>query len=419
MEPRDAALAAYDAFARRIVDGKILTDPWIDGKPRFREEPVFLTEHDAKAMYRAAEDVAEVYNEACLLVTDDPALLDSFFGLTPYQKAMWLASQPLWHGLARADVFVTDEGLAFAELNCDTPTGEAEAILLNALTVDAHPGARDPNVALEDRFVAMVTELAAREAPGGAPHTVGLVYPTEFTEDLALVRLYRRWFESRGYAVVLGSPYNVTAREGGVALFDQPFSIMLRHYKTDWWGERAPAWDDAQIPDMEPLHGPLRATLGAIVDGQCAVVNPMGSVVPQNKRTMAFMWEHLHRFSPRARTIIERHVPVTSRLETMHAAELAAQREEWVIKSDYGAEGDEVVVGRSVTDAVWAATLAHARPGRWIAQRYFDAHKGAAGETVNHGIYLVAGQAAGIYARVQAGPTDELALSAPALIRGG
>ena len=76
-------------------------------------------------MYRAAESIAEVYNELCLIVADEPELLDSFFALSPYQKAMWLASQPLWHGIARADVFVTAEGLQIAELNCDTPTGEA------------------------------------------------------------------------------------------------------------------------------------------------------------------------------------------------------------------------------------------------------------------------------------------------------
>ena len=42
---------------------------------------------------------------------------------------MWTASQPHWHGISRADVFLTDGGLAFTEINCDTPTGEAEAVV--------------------------------------------------------------------------------------------------------------------------------------------------------------------------------------------------------------------------------------------------------------------------------------------------
>ncbi len=72
------------------------------GEPRFREEPVIVSSTEARQMYRVAEAVAEVYNELCLIVADEPALLDTFFGLSPYQKAMWLASQPLWHALARA-----------------------------------------------------------------------------------------------------------------------------------------------------------------------------------------------------------------------------------------------------------------------------------------------------------------------------
>jgi hypothetical protein len=131
---------------------------------------------------------------------------------------------------------------------------------------------------------------------------------------------------------------------------------------------------------------------------------------------MAFMWEQIHRFSQRSQEIIRRFIPVTSRLETLHTEQLFAEREDWVMKSDYGAEGDEVILGRAVTDEVWRASIAHARTGRWIAQRYFAAQLTARGETINHGVYLVAGQAAGIYARIQTGPTDDHAVSAPTLV---
>jgi hypothetical protein len=49
-------------------------------------------------------------------------------------------------------------------------------------------------------------------------------------------------------------------------------------------------------------------------------------------------------------------------------------------------------------------------------QRFFQAQRSAEGEIINHGIYVIAGEPAGIYARVQAGPTDEHALSAPVLL---
>ncbi len=409
---------AYDAFARRIVEGGIVTDPWIYGKPRFRREPVFVPRAQAAAMARCAEDVAAVWDEACRVVEAEPELLDSFFGLTPWQKAMWIASQPMWHGIARADVFVTDEGLQIAELNCDTPTGEPEAVVLNALVAAEHPLAKDPNLHLRARFVAMAEQLLAHgvEGPGSSRKTAGIVYPTELPEDLALVRLYRSWLEAAGWDVVLGSPYNLDGDESGVRLFDVPVSLVLRHYKTDWWGERASAWDDDDIPDARPLEEPLAALFGAMLARRVVVINPFGAVVAQNKRLMAFLWEHIHRFAPHAQDVIRAHVPISSRLETMHEEQLLAQKDEWVLKSDYGAEGAEVILGRNVTDEVWAASIRHARPGRWIAQRWFRADVDELGETVNYGVFLVAGEASGIYARVQAGATDETALSAPTFI---
>ena len=267
--------------------------------------------------------------------------------------------------------------------------------------------------------MAMLAYVARRErTPDAGPaRTVGLVYPTELTDDLSLVRLYRRWLEAGGYGVVLGSPYNLTFEGGRTRLFDVPIDVLVRHYKTDWWGERQSAWLEDSIEDDAPLDGPLRAVLSGMAAGTLAVVNPLGSVVPQNKRSFALMWEQIHRFPPDAQAAIERYVPVTRRLEGMHAEQLAAQRADWVIKSDYGAEGEEVVIGREVDDATWRKLIARARPGRWVAQQYFAAETDAAGASVNYGVFLVAGRASGLYARVQVGATDGRAKSAPALVR--
>lgn len=220
-------MTTYEAFARRITASGIVTDPWLAGEPRFREEPVIVGAGEAREMYRVAERVAEVYDELCSMVADEPELCDSFFGLTPYQKAMWLASQPLWHAIARADVFVTDEGLQIAELNCDTPTGEAEAIVLGPLA--ARAGTIDPNRDLATRFAEIAEVLAAATVSKGAPKRAGIVYPTELPEDLSLVRLYKKTFEARGWSIVLGSPYNLTHDAArGLSLFDEPISLVLR-----------------------------------------------------------------------------------------------------------------------------------------------------------------------------------------------
>jgi glutathionylspermidine synthase len=414
-------MSGYEAFARKIIASEVLSDPWIDGQPRFREEPVWVSKADLERLYRAAEDVAAVYNELCQIVCDEERFLDDFFCLTPFQKAMWASSALHWHGIARADVFMTAEGLAFTELNCDTPTGEAEAFILGALAREQHPAADDPNRELDVRFRAMLDAIAKRELEPSAPTAIGVVYPTEFTEDLSLIRLYKKWLEGHGRTLVLGSPYTLAADGERTVLFDEPVGVVLRHYKTDWWGERASVWDDDEVPDTDPLTDPLAALLTGMASGQSTVINPFGAVVPQNKRAMAFFWEHLHRFSPHAQEVIQRHIPVTQRLETMHAEQLVVQREEWVLKSDYGAEGDEVIVGKHVTDEIWRQSLEHARPGRWVAQRFFEATplmdgKSEPNSIVNYGVFVIAGEACGLYTRVQVGPTDDHALSAPALI---
>ncbi len=407
----------YDELARAITEDGVITDPWIDGVPRFREEPIVLEDREWRAMATAAEDVASVYDEMCQLVSDDPAALERFFVMTPLQRAMWACSQPLWHGLARADLFVTEDGLSIAELNCDTPTGEAEAVVLGRIARASRADLHDPNAYLETRFTAMVGELCARELDREA-RTVGIVYPTEFTEDLSVIRLYKRWMEARGFRVVLGSPFNLgISNDDALELFDDRIDVMIRHYKTDWWGERVSAWDDEDLADTEPLSGPLGAALECALDRRVTVVNPFGSVLPQNKRAMAFMWEHIHRFTPRAQSIIERHVPVTSRAETIHQEQLRAQKDAWVLKSDYGAEGEEVVVGKFTDTATWNASIDHARKGHWIAQRFFTARESADGEITNYGVYVVAGRAAGVYARVQKGATDASALSVPLLVK--
>jgi glutathionylspermidine synthase len=421
-EKADGA-TSYDAFARRVVADGVILDPWIDGDPRLSVEPLVLEAAEHRALLRVGDEVAELYEEASRLVDDDDALLDDFFGLTPVQKLMWNTSRPLWHGIARADVFATAEGHAITELNCDTPTGEAEAVVLSRLAHAERPDLFDPNADLQRRFAAMVEIMLEGLVDGPAPRTVGLVYPTEFTEDLSVIRLYRRWLEETGFEVVLGSPYNLGVVKDGsrATLFGRPLGAILRHYKTDGWGERASAWDDETLPDALPLATPLEIALRASVERQTAIINPFGAVVPQNKRAMAFMWEHVHRFSTRGRSLIERYVPWTSRLETLHPERLLADRPGWVLKSDYGAEGDEVIIGRETDEATWAASLVHARPGRWVAQRWFealpDARPGAAGQPLNYGVFVIGGEACGIYVRRQAGATDDRAVSVPVLVR--
>ncbi|MEP7218450.1 MAG: glutathionylspermidine synthase family protein, partial [Bacteroidota bacterium] len=203
---------------------------------------------------------------------------------------------------------------------------------------------------------------------------------------------------------------------GGIALFEMPIDIMIRHYKTDWWGERFPAWKDGDpYNDPDPLDIPLRLALDADAAGTVAIVNPFGAVITQNKLTMAFLWNNIERFSAESRAAIERYMPPTHRLADIDAA--ALPKDEWVLKSDYGCEGDEVILGRAVTEEIWGESLAAAIPERWILQGYFDAAPIEGDMVPNYGLYLIGGEAAGIFTRLSSKATDYTAIVAPTFIR--
>lgn len=414
----DPRFADFDQFAARLTATQVISDPWIGGHPRFTELPMKVDASVREELERASEAVATAYNELVLICHDNPDYVDSFFQLTPYQKAMWAASAPLWHTIARADCFFTEDGIQLTEINSDTPTGAPEAVVMNELVRSAHPDCVDPNAELESRFFAAVERVIEATTRGDIPRRVGVVYPTEHTEDLALIRLYRRWFEDAGWEVVYGSPYNLSigpARE--TLLFDQPIGLMVRHYKSDWWGERTSPWDDDHFADDQPLTEPLSVVLSSMLARKLAVVNPFGAIIPQNKRAMAFFWENIQRFSHESQEAIRQFIPITSRLEVLHEEQLIAEKDDWVIKSDYGAEGDEVIIGRHHTDDIWEKSIAHAKPGRWVAQRYFESLTNEGDEVVNYGVFLVGGRASALYARAQVGSTDDHAISTPLLVK--
>jgi hypothetical protein len=413
----------YGALARELGARSGITDAWIDGKRRFSAEPVVLTTEHHATLVQAAEDVAEACDELCRIVAAAPALLDDFFRLTPVQKVLFQASSPRWHGHARADVFARHGAPpVVCELNADTPSGHPEAVSLGALAREQTGGRFvDPSGRLPGALVALVRhELRSLDRPRDAasPPVVGILYPTELPEDLPLVAELRRWLEASGCRVLLGSPFNLHPTPGnGVGLFGERVDVVIRHYKTDWWGEREPCWSDqAPFLDPVPLSRPLGLLLRAELSGRCRVVNPFGAVLPQNKRSYAFFWERLALFSTRTQATVRAHVPYTLRLEVADRARLRAERSEWVLKSDYGCEGEEVCVGATLSDAEWAEVLELAVPQRFVVQRRFDPVRDELGRAANHGVFLVAGKHAGTYTRLSVGPTDATALSVPTLV---
>ena len=410
----------YALFAREIVDSRIISDPWVEGRERFRLEPEILSAELGRRFGDAIESVGRAWDEMIGILQREPELVSRHFHLSEWQRVMWVASAGAWHGIARGDAFVLEDGsIRICELNADTPSGEPEAVILNAIRHRFHPDLIDPNRDFRRKFLTMVDRsYRATFGPLAPPPRVGIVYPTDLPEDLSMIELYRGWFQQEGWDVELGSPYNL-ARDGRgfLTLLGRPITLVLRHYKTDWWGEREPVLiDDEDYRDPDPLDDPLRAILGAEVDGKVAVVNPFGAILAQNKLAMAFLHAEIDRLSPESRQAVLSHIPRSVRLKDLDPEQLIEERESWVLKSDFGCEGDEVILGPMATAEAWERMVRNARPDRWIAQEYFVAAAREEGTIPNYGLFLIGGEAGGIFTRFSSASTDYRAVTAPTFI---
>jgi len=401
---------------RELLEAGIIDDPWLEGRERLALEPAVLTRADAGAMAEAACAVALMLDEAVQAAAGDDVLL-RLLGLDASLVDIARLDAPRWLALARADVFAVADGGSpqVCEINCDTPTGLAECVELGRLAAAGHAQLADPSAHLRERWLGMVRAAAH---PGSARTVVGILDPTEVTDDLCHIRQLTRWLEEAGIAVVRGAPFNLHACAGHrVGLFGTPCDVLLRHYKTDCWAQQRRLWAHARLPAHHaPLARELALIAAAMAAGTLGVLNPWGSAIAQNKRTLALPWERPQLFHPETLAAVRRHLPETRFLASLSAPQLIAEREQWVLKSDYGCEGAEVLVGRHCDPALWAACLAQAVPERWIVQRAFAPRLDAGGRTVNTGVFLVGGMPSGLYTRTSLGPTGTGALSCPTLV---
>lgn len=420
----------YGEFAQMLYATNIVSDPWMGGRERFRLQPVVLSQRQADELSVVAERVGAIFHEVAEVVLAYPELADDFFGLTPYQKAMWLASEGRWHGIARVDLFIcTDGRIRACEMNSDTPSGEAEAVLVNQLLHSFSPTAIDPNTEFPEAFWQMlVASHYARlnrsesfQSTKQVPQSIAIIYPTDLPEDLSMIAIYKQWLEERGCRVTLGSPYNLGLDgKRQVTVMGETVDLVIRHYKTDWWGERELVWvNQTPFADPDPLDRELLLLLEAENEARVTVVNPFGAIILQNKLAMALMWERLELFSPEARQWIEEYIPETRRVTSLDPHQL--NREEWVLKSDYGCEGDSVVCGAFVKPQHWQLALTTMIPKHWVAQRFFEVAPIEGGENAdvllpNYGVYLLGGRAAGFFTRLSKKATDYSAVTSPTYI---
>ena len=394
----------------------LIDDPWSRGVHRISGDPVVLTLATAAALAEAACAVAMMLDHAVQAIAADPQLANDL-GLSPSLAALARLDAPRWLALARADVFLVAGQLPqVCEINCDTPTGLAECTELGRVAAAGNrSGYSDPSARLRERWLTMVRSCIAGDHRGAV---VGLIDATEMTEDLGHVRLLARWLHDDGFTVVRGSPFNLHPCPGqSVGLFGVPCAVLIRHYKTDWWAVRSSPWsDEPPPPSATSLTREIALIAEAMAAGTVAVLNPWGAAFGQSKRTLALPWERPSLFSAEMQDLTRRHLPETRFMTSLSVEQLHAEREQWVLKSDFGCEGDEVVMGSMTTDEEWATALRVAHPQRWVVQRAFTPELDRDGYLVNHGVFLIGGMPSGIFSRRSRGPTDDRALASPTLV---
>jgi glutathionylspermidine synthase len=411
-------------FAKQLLATGLVNDPWAGDRIRFRREPLFVSPDQVEAFADMASGVAQVFDALCQVVAQNGELTGEFYGLSPSQVRMWRSScrdpLPWWHVVARMDAFIGPDGqVQICEFNADAPSGQPDMIaaIRTARARDSRLEAAGP--AFGPRFRQALAALWKAHAGSDAVPTVGIVYPTEFPEDLALIGLYRRWLESMGWRVVLGSPFNLSKLGSGLALFGERIDVMLRHYMAHWWGERLPVLrGEPDYPDPEPLEQ-LDLVLDAEARGEVVVVNPFGAILPQNKLSMALFWERPELFPEDVVERAKTWIPETRRLAAADKDTLSREREAWVLKSDFGCEGDEVLIGAAKSQALWDYALEHAIESHWIAQRRIETRATEDGLVPNFGLYVVAGELAGVFVRLDPplNASDAYSVTAPLILQ--
>ena len=216
-------------LADRLQDTCLVCDPFVYGRPRFLAEPLAVPAQFAGRIYDFSRRIGALYDELSQIVWDHPEFLDSFYALTPFQRAMWLGSAGAWHAFARLDVFDCDGKFVLCEINADTPSGQSDIVACSRVHGPHFPDGSDPNNGYGVALCDCIEEWFAGQVEDRAPQRIGIVYPTDLPEDMALVQLYSEWFRERGWEVVLGSPYNIERRsDGGVSVMGAPVGSKCR-----------------------------------------------------------------------------------------------------------------------------------------------------------------------------------------------
>ncbi len=294
----------------------------------------------------------------------------------------------------RFDFHPTADGWRVSEVNSDVPGGYNEAAGWSALVAKHVP----EGMLAADPAWLLVQRIRDRLPPGG---TVAMVHATAYTDDRQVMTYLARRLQREGYRAVLVAPDHIRWQEGRAFIqtdwWTGPADFVFRFYPAEW------------LPSLG-RRVQWRHYFGAARTPLC---NRATALLTQSKR-WPLVLEDLGIQAP----AWERLLP-----ETRDPREVDSGFDsDWVLKPALGRVGELVGIAGVTAARDWEAIRRCVRWGarHWVAQKRFTPLSVSVDGQPWHicvGVYVIDGQAAGIYGRVAARPLiDHAARDAAVLV---
>jgi glutathionylspermidine synthase len=283
-----------------------------------------------EAIQRAATDVWQVMLSAGNIVRtfDDQQLQQYGYFPETFEAIRNDIQLPF---IARCDFAVTETGIYLLECNAEVATFVVETFKVNGLVAN-HFGREDPNWNSESILQQELNgylQHTAQVCLGKAPEDCNIVFSAIGSDP-----------EDAGTAKYLQSLSAYPARFCPIELIEidehcvyddqnRPIDIIYRIYPTEW-----------MLEDLDPLSG---ARLWSYLEPllfrrQVALINPISSMLLQNKALLAFITELAeHRWDEALTEIVHRHfLPCYSSPDFLDSS--------YVGKPTFGREGSEIEI---------------------------------------------------------------------------
>jgi glutathionylspermidine synthase len=292
--------------------------------------------------------------------------------------------------LLRFDFHRTPDGWRISEVNADVPGGFTESSSFPRLISRHYPG-HQPVGDVAAAWTGALLHTAAGQ-------TIALLSAPGFMEDHQITNYLAMRIREASASAICITPKQIQWRDRRIVINNHEIGLLLRFYQAEWLPSfgRSSGWQN-------------------FFDSQTPISNPTHSILAESKR-LPLIWDDLKVDVPTWRRLL----PPTHDPRHLSASALSDS----ILKSAYCNNGDSIASSNSPQ---WRKSLRHAwwRPGQWVAQRRFEILPIVTPLGPMYpclGVYVLDGEAIGIYGRISATPIiDHTAIDIAVLLnqRGG